>query len=59
MGFWKRAGPTGSESTVEIRDGFGVAGVCGDREDHGDQRCGIGAQERVYRCRDGFFGEEI
>lgn len=43
MGFWKRAGPMGSESTIEIRDGFGVAGVCGDREDHGDQRCGIEA----------------
>lgn len=43
MVFWKRGGPMGSESTKEIRDGSVAAGVCGDKEDHGDKRCGIEA----------------
>lgn len=62
MGFWKRSGPMGSESTTEIRDGFGIAGVCGDREDHGDKRCGIealGHRNESNKCRDGLFGEEM
>lgn len=33
----------GSESTIEIRDGFVAAGVCGNRESHGDKRLGIEA----------------
>lgn len=30
----------GSESTIEIRDGFVKAGACGNREDLGDKRSG-------------------
>lgn len=30
-------------------------------KDHGDEMWyrGLGAQERVYKCRDGLFGEEM
>lgn len=51
----------GSESTIEIRDGFVAAGVCGDREDHGDKRCGMEAlwHRSGSISKDGLFGEEM
>lgn len=36
----KISGPMGSESTIEIRDGFVAAGGCGNREDLRDKRSG-------------------
>lgn len=51
----------GSESTIEVRDGVVAARDCGNREDLGDEiwQRGLGAQEWVYRCRDGLFGERF
>lgn len=45
----------GSESTIEIRDGFVAARGCGNREDLGDKRSGREASGH----RNGSIGVEI
>lgn len=45
----------GSESTIEIRDGFVAAGGCGNREDLGDKRWGREASGH----RNGSEGVEV